>query len=282
VSAVDLEITEPGVYELPADVYHAHPALSSSGARLLLPPNCPALYRWRRDHPPEPTRTFDFGHAAHSLVLGEGHELVVVDAKDWRTNAAKDARDAAHADGKVPLLKHEHETALAMADALREHPIAGPAMSQPGKAEQSLFRQDAATGVWLRARIDWLPEAVDGRVTITDYKTAASAEPTAFARSVARFGYAQQDAWYSDMTLALGLADEVEFWFIAQEKTPPYLVQPYRLDPFALKIGRRLNREAIELFARCVKRDEWPSYSEGVETLSLPAWMEDEEMVIDD
>lgn len=41
-------ITEPGVYDLPAEVYHADPveggSLSSTGARKLLPPSCPGWH----------------------------------------------------------------------------------------------------------------------------------------------------------------------------------------------------------------------------------------------
>lgn len=269
-------ITEPGIYELPADLYHAHPALSSSGARKLLPPYCPALFKWHRENQQPPSRVFDFGHAAHKMVLGIGPILSIVQAENWRTKAAQEARDDAYAAGEVPLLQAEFDTVQAMATVLSRHPAATMIM-QPGKPEQSLFAKDEATGVMLRARIDWLPDADDGRMRIVDYKTTASAEPAAFARSVARYGYFQQAAWYIDIVRALGLADEVEFVFIGQEKVEPHIVQAYRLDDFALKIGRRLNRDAIELFAQCTKTDTWPTYSSEIEELSLPAWMEAEE-----
>jgi hypothetical protein len=280
VSAVE-QIAEPGVYEMPSEVYHAHPALSSSGARLLLPPNCPALYRWRRDHPPESTRTFDFGHAAHKMVLGEGMEIVAIDAPDYRTKAAQAERDAVRDAGKVPLLDHEVKTVLGMADALRAHPVAAALIEWPGKPERSLFRQDKATGVWLRSRIDWLPQpTAGGRMTIPDYKTTVSAEPLAFGRSVARYGYFQQAAWYVDMVLALGLAEDVHFVFLAQEKTAPYLVTVFELDEYSLELGRKRNRKAIDLFARCVERDEWPTYAAGVETLTVPVWADDDEEIV--
>ncbi len=270
-------ITEPGVYQMSSDVYHADSALSSSGARKLLPPYCPALFKWHRENQQPPSRVFDFGHAAHKMVLGDGPEIAVIDAKDYRTKVAQDARDEARADGKIPMLDHEVETALAMASVLQ-----GTRMfRQPGKPEQSLFARDEATGVMLRARIDWLPESVDGRMTIVDYKTTVCAEPGAFGRSAARYRYDQQAAFYVDIVKALGLAEHVDFVFVAQEKSAPYLVQPFRIEEYELAIGRRRNREAIELFARCVEADDWPSYSAGVETLSLPAWMDDEEMVID-
>jgi hypothetical protein len=268
-------ITEPGIYSIPADEYHAHPALSSSGARRLLPPSCPALFKWERDNGQGHKRVFDFGHAAHKMVLGDGPELVVVDAADWRTKAAKEERDAAYAEGNVPLLPAEFETVQLMAAEQRRHPAAFEPTS--GKPEQSLFACDPATGVWLRARLDWLPDPSDGRMRIVDYKTTVSAEPAAFARSVAKFGYYMQAAWYLDIVHALGIADDPAFVFIAQEKTPPYLVCVFELDEYALRIGRKRNREAIEVFADCTARGEWPGYATEVATISLPAWFDDVE-----
>jgi hypothetical protein len=270
------QITHAGAYQMPADEYHAHTALSSSGARKLMPPSCPALFKWERDHGQAHKRVFDFGHAAHKMVLGDGPKLVVVDAADWRTNAAKEARDDAYAAGKVPLLPDEFETVQLMAAEQSRHPAAFEGIS--GKPEQSLFTQDAATGVWLRARLDWLPDSSDGPMRLVDYKTTVSAEPAAFMRSVAKFGYYQQAAWYVDIVRALGLADDVGFRFIAQEKTPPYLVTVFEMGDEALRIGRKRNREAIELFAECSARDEWPGYSSEVEPIYLPAWLYEEEM----
>ncbi len=83
--AAPLAPLPPGVYDdLPAEYYHADPALSASGMKLLLDPGCPALYRYERDHPQPPKATFDFGHAAHRLVLGDGAKLRVLDYDDWR------------------------------------------------------------------------------------------------------------------------------------------------------------------------------------------------------
>src|SRR3954471_5458063 len=112
IESTSVVVTEPGVYpDIPELAYHAdcvsEGSLSCSGAKKLLPPSCPALFKWERENPPPPKRQFDFGHAAHKLVLGVGPELVGVDAPDWRTNAAKAQRDEARARGAVPLLVHE-------------------------------------------------------------------------------------------------------------------------------------------------------------------------------
>jgi hypothetical protein len=263
-------ITIPGTYDIPADEYHRHPALSSSGARRLLPPGCPALFRWEQDNPPAPKREFDFGHAAHKLVLGVGPDLVSVAAKDWRTNAAKEQRDLAHATGAVPLLAEEYERVMAMADALGGHPLAGPLFA-PGRgvAEQALFWHDEPTGTPLRSLIDWRT----GRLVV-DYKSTTCASPDAVQKAIHNYGYFQQGAFYLDGVRALGLADEPAFLLVFQEKTPPYLVTVVQLDETALRIGADLNRRAIDLYAECVATGQWPGYSSDIELIGLPSWAE--------
>lgn len=280
--ALDVTVTEPGVVLGMSEAdYHGDPvpegSLSSSGARQLLPPSCPALFRWALDNPAPPKRTFDFGHAAHRHVLGTGPELVAVDAPDWRTNAAKAARDEARLRGAVPLLAHEMTVVEDMAAVLSAHPVAGAFLHPDrGEAEVSMFWRDEPTKVMRRARLDWLPTASTGRRIIADYKTAPTAEPAAFARSAAAYGYHCQAAWYLDGVLALGLADDAAFVFIVQAKEPPYLVSVVELDALALRIGRERNRRAIDRYLQCRTTDRWPGFCDDVELVSLPVWAERE------
>jgi hypothetical protein len=268
-------ITEPGIHDMDNETYHSHRyALSSSGARLLLPPSCPALFRHAQDNPPEPKKTFDLGTAAHKLVLGEGPDLVRVDADKWMTNAVKAEVAAIRAEGGIPLKPAEYEQVHAMADALRRHPVASVLFDPArGKPEQSLFWRDRPTGVMRRARLDWLPDARSGRLIIPDYKTCRSAEPSALSRAVEEFGYHQQDDWYRAAARALNLADDsAAFVFVCQEKTAPYLVTVVEMDAEARRIGAARNRRALEVFAECTESGVWPGYSDEIAYLSLPTW----------
>ncbi|WP_367128279.1 PD-(D/E)XK nuclease-like domain-containing protein [Saccharothrix sp. HUAS TT1] len=275
-----LEVTEPGVYDLPDEVYHADPvpggSLSSSGAKLLLPPNVPALYRWRLDHPAPPKREYDLGHAAHKLVLGTGPTLAVVDADSWRTKAAKQEAAEARAAGEVPLLAHEHAEIKAMAEALARHPLAVRLFDPAhGRAEQSLFWQDDEFGVWRRARLDWLPDGISsaGRLIIPDYKTCDRADAESIRKAVARYGYHQQRAWYDDAARAVLGYEQVAFLFVFQERTAPYLVHVVELDVEAVREGRHLNRQALGIYAECTATGTWPGYSDHEPNLvDLPRW----------
>jgi hypothetical protein len=268
-------VHEPGVYDgIPSEQYHASPALSASGAKLLLPPSCPALYKWQREHGQPPKAVFDFGHAAHGLVLGCGDPVTVIEADNWLTKAAKAARDDAYAEGRVPVLTREWEQVQGMAAAIRSHPIASALFdAERGRPEQSAFWEDTFHGVWRRARFDWLPDTDGGRLILADFKTTVSAEPASFARSVFNFGYDLQAAWYLDAARALELADDAAFVFVAQEKTAPYLVTVFELDAEALAIGHHKAQRALSVFAECSATDTWPGYSSDVELISPPVWL---------
>jgi hypothetical protein len=273
-------ITEPGVYDITAEEYHADPiqggSLSSSGARLLLPPSCPALFRHAQDNPQAPKQTFDVGTAAHKLVLGDGPDLVRIDATEWRSSAVKAEVAAVRADGGVPLKPDDYQMVHDMANALRRHAVASRLFDPDrGRPEQTLVWRDGPTGVMRRARLDWLPDTRAGRLIIPDYKTCRSAEPNALARSVEEFRYHQQDDWYRSGAKALGLADETAaFVFVCQEKTAPYLVTVVEMDAVARRIGAARNRRALETYAECAAANNWPGYSDDIAYLSLPPWAE--------
>lgn len=273
-------ITEFGVHDIPNDAYHADPfpggSLSSSGAKRLLPPSTPAHFDHQRKHGQPPKKAFDLGHAAHRLVLSEGAEIEVVNGERWDTNAAKAAVAKARAEGRTPLKEKDFDVVEAMAEKIREHPIASELFKPgSGKAEQSLFWRDVQSGIARRARLDWLPNAnPNGRLIIPDYKTTHSASPMTAQKVMDDWDYALQADWYEDGVEELGLSNEAVLVLVMQEKTPPYAVAVYQPDATAMRIAAWRNRTAINIYAQCTKDDRWPAYSDDVELLSLPGWAE--------
>ena len=273
-------VTEPGVYDMPEDVYHRDPvpggSLSVSGAKKLLPPSCPARFAYDRAHPKPPSEAMELGTAAHKLVLGCGAQLVIIDAENYRTKDARDRRDAARAAGKVPLLPDQFAQAQAMADAVRAHPVAAALFNPDGGApERSLFWQDELTGVWLRSRLDWLPHPVRAwgqRMVIADLKSTVSADKASVTKHMHSYRYFQQAPFYSDGVRALGLDDDPAFVFVFVESAPPHLISFARLDDEAMARGRALNRRAIERYRDCKEAGVWPGYSSEIEVISLPPW----------
>lgn len=275
-------ITEAGLYDMPADIYHSDPvpggSLSSTGARRILPPGCPALFRYEREHPAAPTSDMILGTAAHTEILGAGPEIVAVEARDWRGKAAQQQRTEAEARGAIALLEDDVARVKAMAAAVRQHDEACKLLNPDhGRPEQAIFWQDEEYGVWRRALIDWLPTVSYGPPTVVDYKTTKSAEKRAIAKAVHNYGYHQQAPWYLDAVASVGYPDDTTFKFIFQEKTPPYLITIGVLDDRAMSIGHARNRRAIEIYRDCAELDIWPGHSTETEVISLPVWAEREE-----
>ena len=266
-----------GPYDVDERDYHAdRTALSSSGARTLTT-SCPARFKWERDNGRPDTPAMEFGRAYHSMVLGSGPKVVEIKAKTRGTKA----EDQARADGHIPLITKDYERAVGMAAALYSHPIAGPLFARAGTAEQVFVAPDPDTGVLCKIRVDWMPRVFGGRPLLVDLKTCNDAQPAAFAKSMANYGYHQQGAFYSDVLSWAG-ADNGQtprFVLVAQEKEPPYLVMIAEPDDQATAWGRELNRQALFIYRWCTGRDEWPGYEAdlpadhgGIARLALPGW----------
>jgi hypothetical protein len=262
-------MTATGVLELTPAQYHAdREALSASGARKLL--TSPAKFAYEREHPPDPTRTFDLGHAAHRVALGAGAELEVIDAANYLTKAAKEAKAAAHAANKIPVLAHEYAQVRQMHAALLAHPLANRLLSR-GAAEVSLRWTDVHFGITCRALVDYINP---GLCTLVDYKTCESARLDDLTRSVVRYGYDVQDWWYSDGAVTLNLfgGELPAFVFVAQEKTPPYLVRVFDLDDEFIARGRARALAARERFRDCTASGVWPGYPIDIARVAAPHW----------
>jgi hypothetical protein len=252
--------------------YLSMPALSVSGMKQLLPPSCPALFKHWRDNPRPSKHAFDIGHVAHGLILGDGPEVVVIDAPDWRGKAAREERDAAYAESKVPVLAHEYEQCAAMAAAVRSNLLANALLSH-GKPEQALTWTDP-TGVPMRARVDWLPDKRPGRrfIAVDVKTTGGSAHPKEFAKAAANFLYCMQAAHYLEGIKACGLDDDPAFVLIVVETAAPHLVSLVQFTDEDLQIGREKIAEAVRIYRGCTELNVWPGYSEDIETIEMPVW----------
>ena len=258
-----------GIYaDVPEQEYHSHDSLSSSGARQIL--SSPAKFRYRQDHP-EHSTAFDVGSYVHSLVLGVGADVVIIDAKGYTTKAAKEQRDKAYADGKTPILAADAELAEAMLYAVAQHPTAA-ALFAEGDPEHSLFWHDPETGVRLRARIDWLRQGAHRLIAVDLKTTGVSASPQEWGSTAAKWKLHFQNAWYITALEQLGLCESPAFVFVNVEKEPPHLVSVTQLPESAVELGRRQMRRAIDTFAKCVAADEWPGYSTDIHVVDLPKW----------
>jgi exodeoxyribonuclease VIII len=255
--------------------YHARPEVSKSSLDLV---HRSPLHFWNRYLNPSrvaepPTEAMILGSALHTRVL-EPHlfedEYAVAPHCDRRTKEGKMiwADFEQEAAGKTLLKADDALRIQAMAEAVRKHKAAGFLLSQPGKAEQSYFWTDDETGEKCKCRPDW--HSADHRI-IVDVKTTEDASPAKFLRSsVLGWRYHVQAAFYMQ-----GLPEAEVFLFCCVEKKPPYAVAVYSLPPQLVERGLKEAKADLGLIAACRAADSWPSYSEEIEELPLPKWLDD-------
>lgn len=288
---------KPGIYAVSAADYHAQrdhaPMLSSSIARILLSQS--PLHAWTA-HPrlnpnyvAEEKKEFDLGTAAHAMLLEGDAGLSVIDPelyrskptkanpdggvpKGWTNDAIREARDAARANGKTPILPSNMAEIELMAkiarQAIADCPDLGGLTLADGVAEQTIFWQEP--GVWICARPDWMSR--DRRVQISYKTTGASANPSGFERMIEGMGYDVQDALYLRGNRATGAPDDCRSVTLCQENTPPYACSWTGLDPAFRALADEKVEQAIEIWRRCMASGKWPGYSSRICWIAPPAW----------
>ena len=252
-----------------SDPYFQSKDLSQSAIGLLL--ECSALYKVWQDDTEErkETEALLFGRMFHKLTLEpkdfgnefavKGLNLSTKPGKEWKSGLAK---------GVSIVKEDDYGTALQMAEAVRDHPQA-KYLFKDYVAEQPIYwtRPD---GIKCKAKPD-MKSMVSGFRYCVDVKTTESVNPAAIQRSIAKYHYYRQAAWYLDGLERVGNPCEA-FLFIFVEKTYPYLVTMCQLDEEALAKGREDCERAVEILRNCRRTGLYPCYTRNIETISLPRW----------
>lgn len=274
---------KPGLYyDVPAAKYHADPcpapSLSASIAHRIRTQS--ALHAWWH-HPAlnpvyehEDSDQFDLGACAHAVLLQGEHAIRWIEAPDWRSKDAKEARKVAREAGKIPVLHYRRKEVIAMTDiaraSLHDCPHLGFDIREDGKSEVMAVWMDQ--GVWCRALIDWLR---NDQSYILDYKTTAgSAEPGSWIRrQMIPLGFDLQAAHYSRGIAAL--RDDFKlpnFVFMVQENYPPYAVSFVALGPAQMQIAEEKRREAFVYFSMALEKGQWRGYPNKIAFAEPTPW----------
>lgn len=271
-----------GFVDLTADQYHADqaadvPTLSCSIAKLLC--NESPLHAWTH-HPklnPEFERRtdekFELGTVCHSVFLEGEAAVEIIEAENYRTKAAQEAKYEARVRGKIPLLADQWDEVVRTVDAAREQLARKrviPAVLADGKPEVTIT-WDEPGGVVCRSRIDWLHSDY---AAMDDLKfTSRSANPRTWSRTIFGLGYDIQSEFYSRGVERL-TGVRPQFRLAVVEVNPPHAVSIVALAPDSATIARKKVDFAIDLWRRCLDRDEWPGFTDEVAYATLPAWEE--------
>ena len=257
---------------MPRLEYDSTVALNWSTARHLL--RSPAHCRHYLMHRPSSTAAQSFGIAVHTAVLEPEKfedEFTRAPDVDRRTKAGKAAwaEHEALSGFRTPLTCKEWAKCEAIRDRVLAHPRISELLLGDGVNEASVVWEDA-TGVTCKGRLDRLCQ-FEGRPTVVDLKTCMDASYFSFERSIAKYKYHGQAAWY--LRGLRSIADiGRRFLWLAVEKEPPYEVAIYEADALTLDEGDRLCAHAMNLWKECQESGDWPGYDTGINVTTLPEW----------
>lgn len=261
------------------------PKLHQSTASVIV--NKSPLHAWFRRFggaEEEVTEATDRGNLCHTLLLGGGKDIVIVDADAWRTNTAKAQRDEARQAGKLPILKHKFEESQLMALQVKDALAAKGISFDSGKCEFPI--EWTSEGVECAGRIDHLIVGTN-HAQITDLKFVADASMRSCINSFYSYGYDVQHAAYVEAVEKNypAVTGRVTFTFVFVEAEPPH---PIRIMPLAgsmKRLGEWRWIRAREIWRSCLEtygtETPWPCWDDDGLPAEAPAWALDREKIED-
>lgn len=281
-------ITEPGLYPIGIEEYHAQPGISKSGLTEFA--ISPKQFAYSRAHSKK-KRAFDVGNAAHVLVLepDEFDKRVATPPKDVLAKNGAMSTNAFHVwaakrRGAYILSKQEMTHVEGMRTAVAESK-AGK-LFKSGYAELSgFYEHETLSGrkIWVKFRPDFIPDNLRLGDTddspleycAVDLKTCRDAREAVFFNDCAKMNY----HWSAYITLTgLSVVSGVEhdtYYFVAVQKTPPHHVGFYRIlrdSPEWDKAAEEVEA-ALDDYAVCLERGDFSKgLAEGVQDVRFSKW----------
>ena len=256
-----LPTLKPGIHRISMAEYLDIKALSSGLCNTIL--QCsPYHAKHEQDgRPNDPSSESDIGTAIHDALLEGIDRIAVIDADDWRTKAAKEAREQARAAGQIPMLARrvaQIEAAVESAKAfIASSELAG--VFDDGAPEQTIIWREG--DVLCKARPDWL--GADLSVILHVKTTAGSAQPDSWIRNqLIGCGYDVAAAFYERAVYSLPGEgkDAPTSVFLVIEQEPPHGCSLVGLAPALVDLASRKAERAIRTWQKCHKSGRFPCY----------------------
>lgn len=259
------------IKKLSNEDYHARPEIGSSSLKVAL--KSPLHYKTQiidgRAKEKKST-AMDIGTCAHSAVLEQsfdgyikGPEVSSKRVKAWTDFVKENPK-------KIVLTPQEYSDIRGMFEAFFAHPLTNRILAN-GQPEWSFFCEDPKTGLYLKARPDWLIEEDDG-FFIVDYKTTDSAHADDFERRCYNLRYDISAAHYISVLEQVLKKPCKDFIFIAQEREAPYAIGVYRAFEDMIERAEKRRRRALDQIAHGIKTNEWPGYPASIQDIDLPGF----------
>lgn len=252
--------------------YHSMPELGRSTAFDLIN-TCPKLVKHKRQTTQADAPHFVIGGAFHTATL-EPHKLdseygckpIEIDGQSSRTKHYKESFELLEKSDpqKRWLSPTDWDKVIEMSEEAKDHPFLQSYLSEPDKIiEGTGFFE--LMGARCKVRPDYYCPS-DG--TIIDLKSTTDASPKDFRKSVYKYGYAFQAAWYLHGLRLCG-EEPKRFLFFAVEKTPPYMTAIYEIASYDVEKQIPVMEKACAKWAKCVETGVWEGYPDDIQILDM-------------
>jgi len=265
-------------------------AFVMSRGELMTFAQCP--HRWINGYQPKDTDATDWGSLMDYRVLGHNRfedKYAVAPAKyladgrkkgdpqiekDWNRNATFCRQWEDEQKGKIVIKTDELiESNIALKTLYTDPDISQVLRGSEHQVMVVAEYSDRETGIVVPVKIliDIKPLESSGyQRQLFDFKTSVSADPARWPRIVFERGYHIQGAFYLDIYCAATGEDRVEFGHIVQENFAPFETSKMVLSSEFLTMGRDAYVFALRKYCKCLKTNEWPSYSPS--HLNINGW----------
>lgn len=270
--------TEPWIGHMPWWDYHMLRAVRSSDLRTAEAYSL-AHMRHERDNEDDDaaSQVMTRGRALHALLLEPDTEWKkYARAPDWLVNRSR-KKDKEEWDRLVMehgvdfvMRAEEYDGVVEQGKRIKSKPTYA-ALLRKGEREMTVVWRDEDTGVWCKARLDFLTVIMD-RITVLDIKGTKDARPDAFSRSVGEYGYHFQGAHYLEGLTAHGIA-ATDYCLLASEWAAPYECRVFRLSDHALTLAMGKREQIMRRIKEAEDTGRWEGYPEDVAVVSPPGWV---------
>jgi len=246
----------PGIYPgLAMSEYLSLPFLSSGLCHTLLTYSPHHARHEQQNREQDDTNASDMGTCIHDALLEGIDRIQAIDAPDWRTKSAREARDAARAAGKIPMLEHkvwQVEAAVKAArDCVANSELAG--VFDDGQPEATIVWDEG--GIKAKARPDWTAKGWHVSVKTTE----GSANPALYTRHrISQLGHDTGLAFYDRGFQAHGV--RLQHRILLIEQAPPYGCAIFGLAPSKWEYAERRIARAIATWQECHETGHFPCY----------------------
>jgi hypothetical protein len=245
--ALSYSIAKLLVTQTPMHAKHAHPLLGSKDAGSTTPAQSK-------------------GTLAHSLILGKGKGIEVLQFDSFRTNDAKAARDKAEAEGKLPVLQSAVDECSQLVTTfitqMKDTEYASSFFDPECQSELCMYWRDPETGILMQGMLDRLNLKTP---IIFDLKLTTDASTKTVEKKIFDMGYHIQNAFYRRGvgTIIPELIGAVRFVFLFIEVDPPYALNIIEFSGMYEYLADLEADRSISIWSECMKSGKWPGYLSG-------------------